>query len=97
MPLSFEDSLIVALQHRPEINEARTELKAAAIRLDVAKNELRPTLNLILSTYVSGIEGDADHWNVGKSWGDQFNQGRPTYSTGATFEMPLGNRAARPV
>ena len=58
LPLSFEDSLVVALNHRPEINEARTELKAAAIRQDVAKNELRPALNLILSTYVSGIEGD---------------------------------------
>jgi outer membrane protein len=95
MPLTFEDSLVVALHHRPEINEARTELKAAAVRQDVARNELRPALNLILSTYVSGLEGDADHWNVGKSFGDQFNQGRPTYSTGMTFEMPLGNRAAR--
>ena len=95
LPLSFEDSLVAALQHRPEINQARTELKAAVIRQDVAKNELRPTLNLILSTYVSGLEGDATHWNVGKSFGDQFNQGRPTYSTGVTFEMPLGNRAAR--
>ena len=48
LPLSFQDSLVVALNHRPEINEARTELKAACVRQDVAKNELRPVLNLIL-------------------------------------------------
>ena len=48
LPLSFQDSLIVALHHRPEINEARTELKAACVRQDVAKNELLPVLNLIL-------------------------------------------------
>jgi outer membrane protein len=92
LPLTLEDSLIVALQHRPEINQARTELKAAAIRQDVAKNELRPVLNLILTTYVSGLEGDV---NIGRAMADQFSLGRPTYSTGAVFEMPLGNRAAR--
>lgn len=92
LPLTFEDSLVVALYHRPEINQARTELKAAAIRQDVAKNELRPVLNLILSTYVSGLEGDV---NIGKAMNDQFTQGRPTYSTGVVFEMPLGNRTAR--
>jgi outer membrane protein len=95
LPLTLEDSLVVALNHRPEINQARTDLKAALIRQDVAKNELRPVLNLIVSTYVSGLEGDLHHWNLGKSFGDQFSQGRPTYSTGAVFEMPLGNRAAR--
>jgi outer membrane protein TolC len=94
-PVSFQDSLVVALLHHPEINEARSELKAACVRQNVAKNELLPTLNLILSTYVSGLEGDMNHWDLGKSFGDQFNQGRPTYSTGAVFEIPLGNRAAR--
>ena len=34
-------------------------------------------------------------WNIGKAFSDQFTLGRPTYSTGATFELPLGNRAAR--
>ena len=91
-PVTFQDSLIVALNHRPEINEVRTELRAACIRQDVAKNELLPVLNLILTTYVSGLEGDV---NIGKALGDQFALGRPTYSTGVTFEVPLGNRAAR--
>jgi outer membrane protein len=91
-PLGFQDSLIVALHHRPEINEARAELKAACVRQDVARNELLPVLNLILTTYVSGLEGDV---NIGKALGDQVTLGRPTYSTGMIFEYPLGNRTAQ--
>ncbi len=91
-PLDFQDSLIVALNHRPEINQARAELRAACVRQEVAKNELLPVLNLILMTYVSGLQGDV---NIGRALGDQFTQGRPTYSTGMTFEYPLGNRSAR--
>jgi hypothetical protein len=91
-PLSFQDSLIVALNHRPEINEDRTKLKRVCVQQDVAKNELLPKLNLLLMTYVSGLEGDVE---IGKAFNDQFTLGRPTYSTGAIFELPLGNRAAR--
>ncbi len=91
VPISFHDSLVLALKHRPEIDEVRKELNASCVRQEVAKNELRPVLNLILSTYVSGLEGDV---NIGRALGDQFTLGRPTYSTGMVFEYPLGNRAA---
>jgi Outer membrane efflux protein len=49
-------------------------------------------LNFILTSYVSGLEGDAD---IGGAFGDQFSAGRPTYSAGLLFEYPLGNRAAQ--
>jgi outer membrane protein len=91
-PVSFQDALVAALLHRPEINAARSEFKAACVRQNVAKNELLPTLNLILTSYVSGLEGDV---NIGQALEDQFKLGRPTYSTGVVFEVPLGNRAAR--
>jgi outer membrane protein TolC len=91
VPISFHDSLMVALKHRPEIDEIRKEMQASCVRQDVAKNELRPVLNLILTSYISGLEGDV---NIGRALGDQFTLGRPTYSTGAVFEYPLGNRAA---
>jgi outer membrane protein len=92
VPVSFHDSLVLALKHRPEIDEVRKELNASCVRQEAAKNELRPVLNLILTSYVSGLEGDV---NIGRALGDQFTLGRPTYSTGAVFEYPLGNRAAR--
>jgi outer membrane protein TolC len=91
IPVNFHDSLVLALKHRPEIDEVRRELQATCVRQDVAKNELRPVLNLILTSYVSGLEGDV---NIGRALGDQFTLGRPTYSTGMLFEYPLGNRAA---
>ena len=91
VPVSFHDSLVLALKHRPEIDEVRKEMQASCVRQEVAKNELRPVLNLILTTYVSGLEGNV---KIGQALSDQFNLGRPTYSTGMVFEYPLGNRAA---
>lgn len=85
------ESLTTALQYRAEINQAAKEIKAACVRADVSKNELLPVLNLVMGTYVTGLEGQA---NIGQAWVDQFSQGRPTYSTGFTFEIPFGNRAA---
>jgi outer membrane protein TolC len=90
--ICVQESLITALHYRPEINAIREELKAACVRQDVAKNELRPVLNLILTSYVSGLEGDV---NIGQALDDQFTLGRPTYSTGMVFEYPLGNRTAK--
>jgi outer membrane protein TolC len=85
------ESLTTALQNRPEISQAAKEIKAACVRADVGKNELLPVLNLVLGTYVTGLEGQAD---MGQAWVDQFSKGRPSYSTGFTFELPFGNRAA---
>ncbi|HJS07656.1 MAG TPA: TolC family protein [Pirellulales bacterium] len=90
-PVLLEDSLVVALRNRPEIDQAAREIRAASVRLDVSANELRPVLNFILASYVSGLEGDAD---IGGAWEDQFASGRPTYSAGLLFEYPLGNRYA---
>jgi outer membrane protein TolC len=81
-----------ALQNRPDISKAIKEMKATSVRLDMAKKDVLPKLDLILSTYVAGLEGDSE---VGKAFGNQFDQGEPGYSVGLLFEVPLGNRAAR--
>jgi outer membrane protein TolC len=90
--VSLEDALIVALHHRPEIDQVTHEIRAASVRLDVSKNEILPVLNLILSSYVYGLEGEGD---VLAAFDDQFAAGRPSYSAGFLFEYPLGNRAAQ--
>jgi outer membrane protein TolC len=90
--VALQDSLVLALANRPEIDQATRELRAGSVRLDVSTAELMPVLNLILSSYVSGLEGDAD---IGGAWEDQFASGRPTYSAGVLFEYPLGNRGAQ--
>ncbi|MCE9605260.1 MAG: TolC family protein [Planctomycetia bacterium] len=84
-------SLTDALQYRPEIQQAFIEVRAASIQADVSQNELMPLLNLVLGTYVAGLQGNSD---VGQAWVDQFSVGRPTYWTGLQFEYPLFNRGA---
>ncbi len=89
--LSVTGSLQTALVNRPDIGEAIQRVKATGVRLGVARQDLLPKLDLILSTYVAGLMGESE---VGQAWVNQFNQGEPGYTVGMLFEMPLGNRAA---
>lgn len=85
------DAMQKALRHRPEIQQATKEVRAAGVRAEVAEKDLLPVLNLVLQTYVSGLEGNS---GVFPAWVDQFGTGRPSYGAGLQFEMPWGNRAA---
>ncbi len=90
--VTAKDAMVTALQHRPEMDEAMQEIKAAQVRLKMAKSELLPVLDLVLETYVTGLDGDND---IGDAYLDQFRRGEPGYTAGLMFEVPLGNRAAR--
>ena len=92
VPISISASLETALQNRPEIAQAIRRMRSTAVRLDMAKSELLPQLDLVISTYVAGLEGRS---NIGPAYGNQFTEGEPGYSVGLFFEVPLGNRAAR--
>ncbi len=89
LPVSMSDSLSTALQYRPDISRSIREVRAAATRLGVARNEVLPKLDFVASTYVAGLAGGT---RVAESFGTQFDEGRPSYSVGLLFEMPLGNR-----
>ncbi len=89
--IDLGESLASALHNRPEINQANREMRTAAVRADVSKNETLPVLNLILGTYVYGLQGSGD---ILTAYANQYTLGRPSYSTGLTFEVPFGNRAA---
>lgn len=91
-PVSMSESLTIAIQHRPEVNQALKQIQAACLRVNMSRHELMPVLNLVTEAYVSGLRGDAD---VGQAWGDQFSRGAPSYSIGLQFEVPINNRAAR--
>ena len=92
LPLSLAGSLQQALQYRPDISQAVHDLRSAGVRLGVSQKELLPKLDLVLSTYVAGLEG---HAGMLQSLGNQYAEGRPGYTVGTQFEMPLGNRAAK--
>ena len=90
--VSLEDAIVTALQQRSEMNEVARELDSARVRLNVARNELLPMLDLVLESYVSGLRGSND---ISRSWVDQFSVGEPSYTAGLKFELPLQRRAAK--
>ena len=85
------DAVSAALQLRPEVRQAIKRIKSAAIQQQLTKNELLPQLNLVTSVFSSGLQGNS---NVGRAFIDQFQTGRPSYSVGLQYELPIGNRAA---
>ncbi|KAA5538542.1 TolC family protein [Roseiconus nitratireducens] len=92
LPVSFDDAIVTALQQRSEINEVAGEIESTRVRLNVARNEMLPALDLVLESYVSGLRGSN---NIGQSWVDQFSVGEPSYTAGLIFEVPLWRRAAK--
>lgn len=90
--VDVDDVLSTALQKRPEVDQAIKQIKAACVRLGMSKNELLPQFDFIAETYVAGLRGRSD---IGQAWTDQFTEGEPSYAVGFTYQMPIGNRAAK--
>ena len=92
VPTTMDSALATAVRNRPEINQALKQIKAACVRVNMSRNELMPLLNLVTEAYVAGLE---DQGRIDTAYGEQFSDGRPGYSIGLQFEVPLGNRSAR--
>ena len=92
IPADMQEAMHTAMQSRPEINQAIKQVKAACVRMNMAKNEILPVLNLVLESYVAGLNGNSQ---VGGAFSDQFSEGEPSYSVGLQYEYPIWNRAAR--
>jgi len=91
-PVEMDGSVACAMRNRPEIGQAVKQVKASCVRMNMAKNEILPVLNMVLETYLSGLKGDS---RVGDAWTAQFNEGAPSYSVGLQYEVPIWNRAAK--
>jgi outer membrane protein TolC len=92
MEIQRDQELTLALESHPQIQAIRTNLRASRTRLHVAEHELRPTLDLVMESYVRGLNGDFD---AAKSFGDQFSEGAMSYAAGLSFARPYRNIAAR--
>lgn len=92
-PLHIElaDVMSTALLNRPDISRSIRDLHAANVRLGVARNEVLPKLDMILGTYLAGLDADSDIFD---SWTNQFTRGAPGFNVGFEYEIPIGNRAA---
>ena len=91
-PVELQTEIQSAVQNRPEIAAAIRQVKSGSTRLGVSQHELLPALNLVTQGFLNGLRGDSD---FGNAFTDQFDTGRPSYSVGLQYELPVGNRLAR--
>ncbi|ALG67908.1 TolC family protein [Beggiatoa leptomitoformis] len=89
---NMSQSIKLALDKRPEINQAFKQLRAGVMRSSMSENEVLPVLNLVLGTYLDGL---AEGKNTGNAIDDEYNEGKPSFTAGLLFDMPLGNNVAK--
>ena len=91
-PVDFPTEIQTAIRNRPEVLAAIRQVRAGSTRLGVTEHELLPALNLVTQVYANGLRGDSD---FSGAFDDQFSTGRPSYSLGLQYELPVGNRLAK--
>lgn len=84
---------LAALESQPAILQIQEEIKAARTKLQVAQNELQPTLDLVLQGYLHGLKAD---YNFGQSLVNQVTS-TPSYNAGLSYQRPKGNIAAQAI
>ena len=89
--LDMSQAMAIAIQHRPEIDQALQQIKSAGTRRQMSRNELLPALNLVTEAYLAGLEPNEQFIGAVR---EQFSY-QPGYSLGLQFEIPLHNRAAK--
>lgn len=90
-PATNQGAIQTALQTRPELAAAMGQVKSAARRLGIARQDMLPALNLVTQVSGAGLRGDS---RFARSFADQFSR-TPSYSIGLQYEIPIGNRAAK--
>ncbi len=90
-PIEFSllDSIISAVDRRPEVQRAILRIDDASIRQQVAENARLPLLDLALRTRFSGLDRD-----VGDAYAEIGDASFVDYLAGLNFEQPIGNRFA---
>jgi outer membrane protein TolC len=92
-PIGFviEHEVGLALHRRPELKDLFSKLEVAKVRLQLARDQTKPTLNLVGEGYVAGLQGQSD---IPGAFVDQFSEGRPGYAAGLVYERPVRNQAS---
>ena len=90
--IPLEDELIAALTNRGDILAIQEDIQIAVVQKNLAINELKRQLDLETTSYVQGLRGNNQ---FSESFGDQFSNGRPSFSAGVTGSFPVGNRSAK--
>ncbi len=88
----LRDVVLQALENRPEVKAATSELESAALAIRVTRTELVPQLNAVINASLASLNGDN---RFGESFLEQFSGIGPGFSAALQYEMPYGRRAAR--
>lgn len=90
--IELGDAWVTALSNRPEILQAGKRAAIAATQANRSRHELLPVLDLMVGTYVFGLD---ENYEFIDAFGRQFSEGAPGYSAALNFEVPLHRRAAK--
>ncbi len=92
LKVDMKQAAAAALENRPEIQQAFLQLKTAAIRKNMSKNELLPQLDLILRTSIAGMDKAG---RITDGWDNMWRDAHPGFLVGLRFDYPLENNAAK--
>ncbi|MBA5867635.1 MAG: hypothetical protein GDA67_13165 [Nitrospira sp. CR1.3] len=88
-PLSLQEAIDIAIEHRPEIVQAKKNVESGELNKQFAKNQLLPTLSFQGTMGLLGLGGDYKGTSQRNFTGDFYN-----YGAGLVLSYPLGNRSA---
>lgn len=89
LSINEDEALRKALAFRPELEELKGEMKSSELQAAVARNQTLPSLNLVTSAAITGL--DRDYGRNSERLGS-FDY--PAWSVGIQFDYPIGNQAA---
>ena len=89
-PVLWRSSAATALNHRPEIAQARFDVDVAEVQLERARSDRRPQLDLVVTATSVGFDADPSD-ALSEATGFDF----PEYRGSLVFSLPLRNRTAR--
>lgn len=84
---SFDQALDLAMQNRPEVEQANLNLRNQAVTIQAVHNALLPTLDAYAGYAPAGLAG-----TLAPSLGGLFHGHYPDYSLGFSLNVPLRNR-----
>lgn len=88
--ISFRDSLLTAIQNRPDLRQLAMSIDSELINVRVAKNATLPQLDLQAKMSLYGLDDSLDGGYQEVSDAEYIN-----HIIGLTFQLPVGNRAAK--
>jgi len=84
----YQDSLLAAMKHRPEMDQASAAVDRANVEERVARNDRLPQLDLAAGYTLNGLDSDLEP-ALGEAMETQYFD----WQAGLEFRIPIGNRA----